>query len=174
MKVIYSASTSAIIPLKVAILAFITLSIIFPAVLFDIKKSTLLTLFCSYKTKIIKKVPSFPLFFNAFFLLSASSFFNYAYHQTTDRVSGHIFISVLAYHILNTIRHQLKQHGINDSWQTVVSKLNNHYRITNSLQRKDNKPIHIRKSMRANPKQLAIYNACNVSSAILTSTITTY
>ena len=96
------------------------------------------------------------------------------YHQTTDRVSGHIFISVLAYHILHTIRHQLKQHGINDSWQTVASKLNNHYRITNSLQRKDNKPIHIRKSMRANPRQLAIYNACNVSSAILTSTITTY
>jgi hypothetical protein len=28
--------------------------------------------------------------------------------------------------------------------------------------------------MRANPRQLAIYNACNVSSAILTSTITTY
>ncbi len=96
------------------------------------------------------------------------------YHQTTDRVSGHIFISVLAYHILHTIRHQLKQSGINDSWQTIISKLSNHYRITNSLQRKDNKPIHIRKSMRANPRQLAIYNACNVSSTILTSTITTY
>jgi transposase len=96
------------------------------------------------------------------------------YHQTTDRVSGHIFISVLAYHILHTIRHQLKQHGINDSWQTIMSKLNNHYRITNSLQRKENKPIHIRKSMRANVAQLAIYNACNVSSIILTSAITTY
>jgi hypothetical protein len=55
-----------------------------------------------------------------------------------------------------------------------MSKLNNHYRITNSLQRKENKPIHIRKSMRANATQLAIYNACNVSSAILTSTISTY
>jgi len=96
------------------------------------------------------------------------------YHQTTDRISGHIFISVLAYHILHSIRHQLKRHDITDSWQTIMSKLNNHYRITNSLQRKENKPIHIRKSMRANPTQLSIYKACNVSPVILTSTITTY
>ena len=38
------------------------------------------------------------------------------YHQTTDRISGHIFISVLAYHILHTIRYQLMKHSINDNW----------------------------------------------------------
>lgn len=96
------------------------------------------------------------------------------YHQTTDRISGHIFISVLAYHILHTVRYQLMKHGINDNWRTITSKLSTHYRITNSLQRKDNTPIHIRKSTRANPTQLAIYNACNVSSAVLKPTITSY
>ncbi len=96
------------------------------------------------------------------------------YHQTTDRISGHILISVLAYHILHTIRYQLMKHSINDNWQTITSKLSTHYRITNSLQRKDNTPIHIRKSTRANPVQLAIYNACNVSSTILKSTIISY
>ena len=96
------------------------------------------------------------------------------YHQTTDRISGHIFISVLAYHILHTVRYQLMKHGINDNWQTITSKLSTHYRITNSLQRKDNTPIHIRKSTRANPTQLAIYNACNIPSTILKSTITSY
>ena len=96
------------------------------------------------------------------------------YHQTTDRVSGHIFISVLAYHILHTIRYQLMQRGINDSWQTIMFKLNNHYRITNSFQLKDNGSVHIRKSMRANPVQLTIYNACNVPSTILNSAVTTY
>ena len=94
------------------------------------------------------------------------------YHQTTDRISGHIFISVLAYHILHTIRYQLMKHSINDNWQTITSKLSTHYRITNSLQRKDDTPIHIRKSTRANPTQLAIYNACSVSSSVLKSTIT--
>jgi len=96
------------------------------------------------------------------------------YHQKTDRISGHIFISVLAYHILHTIRYQLMLRKINDSWQTIMFKLSTHFRITNSLQRKDNKSIHIRKSMRATPQQLAIYKACNVSSTILNSTSTIF
>ena len=96
------------------------------------------------------------------------------YHQKTDRITGHIFISVLAYHILHTIRYQLLQKGIVDSWQTIMFKLSTHFRITNSIQRKNDTQIHIRKSMLANPEQLAIYKACNVSSSILNSTITTY
>ncbi len=96
------------------------------------------------------------------------------YHQKTDRISGHIFISVLAYHLLHTIRYQLMQQEINDCWQTIMFKLSTHYRITNSLQRKDDKPIHIRKSTRANPEQFAIYKACNISSTVLKSIQTTY
>lgn len=96
------------------------------------------------------------------------------YHQKTDRISGHIFISVLAYHILHSIRYQLMKHGINDCWHTIMFKLSTHFIITNSLQRKNDKPIHIRKSMRANPEQLAIYKACGVASSILNSTLTTY
>ena len=96
------------------------------------------------------------------------------YHQKTDRISGHIFISVLAYHLLHSIRYQLMKHGINDCWQTIMFKLSTHFRITNSLQRKNDKPIHIRKSMRANPEQLAIYKACGIIASILNSTLTTY
>jgi transposase len=84
------------------------------------------------------------------------------FHQTTDRISGHIFISVLAYHILHSVRYQLKLSNINDSWQTIMFKLSTHYRITTSLQQKNAKPIHIRKSTRANPEQLKIYRACNI------------
>ena len=96
------------------------------------------------------------------------------YHQKTDRISGHIFIAVLAYHLLHSIRYQLIKHGINDCWQTIMFKLSNHFRITNSLQRKNYKTIHIRKSMMANPEQLAIYKACCVPTSILNSTLTTY
>lgn len=95
------------------------------------------------------------------------------YHQKTDRISGHIFISVLAYHMLHFIRYQLMKQGINDCWKTIMFKLSTHFRITNSVQRKDDKPVHIRKSMLANPQQLAIYKACNVSSVVLNSTLTT-
>ena len=30
------------------------------------------------------------------------------YHQKTDRVDGHIFISLLAYHVIHSIRYKLK------------------------------------------------------------------
>ena len=43
------------------------------------------------------------------------------YHQKTNRISGHIFISVLAYHILHSVHYQLKLSNINDSWQTIMS-----------------------------------------------------
>ena len=38
------------------------------------------------------------------------------FHRKTDRVSGHLFISVLAYHLVHTIRFQLKAAGIHLSW----------------------------------------------------------
>jgi transposase len=96
------------------------------------------------------------------------------YHQKTDRISGHIFISVLAYHILHAIRYQLLANNITDSWQTIQSKLSTHYRVTTTLKQKDNKTLHIRKSMQANPQQKAIYKACNIISAKPSAIITSY
>ena len=96
------------------------------------------------------------------------------YHQKTHRISGHIFISVLAYHILHSIRYQLKSVGIHDSWQTIMIKLSTHYRITTSMQQKNAPSIHIRKSTRPNQEQLGIYKACNILSNFLQNTITTY
>lgn len=96
------------------------------------------------------------------------------YHQKTDRVSGHIFITLLAYHILHTIRYQLMQNGINDCWSTIMQKLINHYRATTSVQRQDGKVLHIRKTVHATPEQLRIYQACQVSSLPLKNTITQY
>ena len=96
------------------------------------------------------------------------------YHQKTDRITGHIFISLLAYHILHTIRYQLKNHDINYSWDTIISIVENHYRITTSAQRKEGDIFHIRKSMRPNPEQAKIYQACQVSLVPLKSIIKKY
>ena len=96
------------------------------------------------------------------------------YHQKTDRISGHIFISVLAYHILHAIRYQLLANNIKDSWQTIQSKLSTHYRVTTTLKQKDNKTLHIRKSMQANPQQKAIYQACNIVSTKPNTIISSY
>ena len=44
------------------------------------------------------------------------------WHSRFDRIDGHIFISILAYHLIVTIRKKLKNHGISDSWETIKRK----------------------------------------------------
>ena len=86
------------------------------------------------------------------------------YHQITHRVDSHIFISLLAYHVLHTIRYQLKQHGIDDSWVTIRKDLRTHCRVTSTMICKDGRKLHIRKSSQPNPRQLEIYRALKIAS----------
>ena len=86
------------------------------------------------------------------------------YHQKQDRVNGHIFITLIAYHIVQTLRYQLKAQGINLSWQTIRNIMANQHRVTTVLECEDEKTIHIRKSTTAEPKQKEIYNVLNISS----------
>lgn len=41
------------------------------------------------------------------------------HHQLEDRVDGHIFISVLAYHLLNWVRQKLEHSGDHREWNTI-------------------------------------------------------
>ena len=52
------------------------------------------------------------------------------FHQKTDRVSGHLFISVLAYHVVHTIRFQLKAFSIHLCWDGLRCALEGQDRIT--------------------------------------------
>jgi len=84
------------------------------------------------------------------------------FHRKTDRVSGHLFISVLAYHLVHTIRFQLKAADIDLSWEGVRRALAGQDRITVTLKRADGKTVHIRKATRAEPRQQIIYDALGI------------
>jgi len=84
------------------------------------------------------------------------------YHQKEHRADGHLFITVLAYHILHTIRFKLRHNGITHSWTTIRKELATHARISTTIKRDDGKMIHIRKSSRPEPFHLQIYNALNL------------
>jgi len=86
------------------------------------------------------------------------------YHQTEKRVSGHIFITLLAYHLVQTLRQQLKSHGIHDSWQTLRCKMENQQRVTASFSCEEGSVLHIRKATRAEPEQKEIYDALGLAS----------
>ena len=67
------------------------------------------------------------------------------HHQTQLRSDGHLFITVLAYQLVQTIRRRLREHGETASWTT--------------LRRRDGRTLHVRKATLAEPAQLKIYIA---------------
>ena len=85
------------------------------------------------------------------------------YHQLEERVNGHIFITLIAYHLVQTLRCQLKAQGIHDSWQTLRAKMENQQRVTVILKREDGKTIHLRQNTRAEPHQKEIYDVLGLS-----------
>lgn len=85
------------------------------------------------------------------------------YHHKTKRVSGHLFISVLAYHLVHTIRYQLKACNIHLSWNGLRRELDGQDRVTVELKRQDGKTLHIRRSTRPEPRQQLIYDALGIS-----------
>lgn len=84
------------------------------------------------------------------------------YHQKERRVDGHLFITVLAYHVLHAICFKLRKRGMTQSWSTIRKGLSTHMRITTTMKRDDGKMIHIRKSSRPEPFHVQIYDALNL------------
>lgn len=86
------------------------------------------------------------------------------YHQTAQRVEAHLWITLLAYHLVHHIRMRLKAEGIHDSWDMLRQRMRTHMRVTTPMRTKDNKTLHIRKASRPEPWQQVIYQALNLSS----------
>jgi len=86
------------------------------------------------------------------------------HHQIAKRVSGHLFITVLAYHLVHAIRFRLKQAGNYSSWSTIRKIMSTQSRVTVSMQCKNGETVHVRKSIRPEPDQQLIYSALGVKS----------
>ena len=85
------------------------------------------------------------------------------FHQKTKRVSGHLFITLLAYHLVHTIRIQLKEKEIHTSWSDLRKQLQGQNRTTVTMKCENGNTLHIRKSTRPEPRQQKIYDAMNLS-----------
>ena len=87
------------------------------------------------------------------------------YHHKQERSDGHLFITVLAYQMVQLIRHRLREEGRNDSWKRIREIMNNQHRITATFRRQDGRTLHIRKATRAEPEQKAIYQILGIDPA---------
>ena len=84
------------------------------------------------------------------------------FHHKPIRAEGHLFITVIAYQLVQVIRQRLRQHRERASWGHRRRILEGHQRITATFRRADGHTLHVRKATRAEPPQQAIYDALGV------------
>ena len=87
------------------------------------------------------------------------------FHQKQHRSNGHLFITVLAYQLVQVIRRHLGARGEHSSWHTLRSILAGQQRVTCTFRCADGGTLHVRKATRAEPAQRAIYDALGVDPA---------
>jgi len=85
------------------------------------------------------------------------------YHQKERRVDAHLFVTILAYHVMHSIEFVLKKSRITWSWSTIRKILGTHVRLTSVVKEQNGNTIHIRKNSTPNVYQKKIYNSLNLS-----------
>ena len=84
------------------------------------------------------------------------------YHHKPQRADGHLFITVIAYQLVQVIRTRLRAHGEHASWTTLRRILEGQQRVTATFRRPDGRTLHVRTATQAEPEQRAIYDALGV------------
>ncbi len=87
------------------------------------------------------------------------------YHHKEERADGHLFITVLAYQLVQFIRRKLAEQGNHASWNSLRTILDTQYRITATFKRKDGRTLHVRKTTQAEPEQMEIYKQLGLNPA---------
>lgn len=84
------------------------------------------------------------------------------FHQLEERVEGHVFISVLAYHLLCWIGHRLTQSDDLRDWQTLRRLLRTHSVVTTRLPLADGRVIEVRKPSLPDAEQALVYQRLGI------------
>ena len=79
------------------------------------------------------------------------------FHQRTHRVEAHIFISLLAYHLLHAIERRLQDHGDHRSWPTIRDILATHQMVSIVHQCTDGSVFRLRRPSQPELAHRAIY-----------------
>ncbi len=93
------------------------------------------------------------------------------FHQVEERVDTHMFISVLAYHLLHIIEYRLRQKGDHRRWDTIRNVLKTHEHLTICYKVKDEdgtvRQQYIRMNSKVEPEHMEIYRKLGLSGRAL-------
>jgi len=81
------------------------------------------------------------------------------FDQRDEATEAHLFLGLLAYQLVATIRYQLKASGLHYDWRNIVPLMNTQKLVTTTMKAKDGKLIRIKKSTVPRPEVKEIYNA---------------
>lgn len=106
---------------------------------------------------------------DAFRFMKSSLGLRPVYHQKEHRVDGHLWITVMAYHLIQNCVYQLNKQGHNYQWKTIRKILLGRVRVTVQAKTEDGKTLYHRSTTKAEGDQIAIYRSLGLSSSILRS-----
>jgi transposase len=89
------------------------------------------------------------------------------FHHLEHRVDAHIFLCVLAYHLLISIEKTLLDKGIHSSWETVREALKTHQICTMVLPTSDGACLRIRKAGIPDPEVKELYDQLGIPTEIM-------
>ncbi|TAG23007.1 MAG: hypothetical protein EAZ38_04415 [Cytophagales bacterium] len=81
------------------------------------------------------------------------------FHQKDERTMAHIQLGILAYMIVNTIRHKLKAANIHHDWRNITRIMNTQKIVKTSFKNEKGKVIIIKKCSEPITEALEIYQA---------------
>lgn len=87
------------------------------------------------------------------------------YHQKDERIESHIYLAVLAYQLVNTIRYMLRKSGIHHEWKHIV-RIMNTQTIQSILCKTETKTFSIRKPSKPIKEVLEIYKSTDTHSMV--------
>jgi transposase len=89
------------------------------------------------------------------------------FHQLKHRTQTHIFLCVLAYHLLTAIEKRFLDQGIHTSWWSIRQQLSTHQVATIVLPTTNGMVLKIRKGGTPEPEQRHIYDTLRVPSQVM-------
>ena len=89
------------------------------------------------------------------------------FHHLKNRTQTHIFLCVLAYHLLAVIEHRFLQHGVHTSWWTLRQELSTHQVVTVVLPVTDGRVLRVRKATVPEPTHREIYSILGIPMQVM-------
>ena len=81
------------------------------------------------------------------------------YHQKDENTMAHLHLGLLAYWLVNTVRHQLKKEGIHSGWREIVRTMNTQKAVTTLAQNNHEEVIMIQRCSEPNQPVRKLYDA---------------